>query len=443
MEPPNNLVQKVGTALTSDQKGGNMKFRILICSTAIALFSALAIGPRLGAQDQQERREKPRYRVTNLGNPLGGTTSSGNAMNNLGWAMGAANLPGDTTQHAELWLPGLHLDLGTLGGPNSSVIFANRSDRGEIVGIAETGDMDPLGETWSCAGAFFPTITHHICLGFVWQNGVMTALSTLGGNNGVAASVNNLGQVVGWAENAVHDPTCVSPQVLQFEAVIWGPEKDQIQQLPPLPGDFDTAATAINDKGQVVGISGTCDVAVGAFSAKHAVLWREGRPMDLGSIGGHGWNTPTSINSRGQIVGFANLPGDLTNGKLSINFHAFLWTKERGMRDLGVLPGDAISEALGINEDGQVVGVSFAAGFKSPRAFLWQDDVMTDLNTLIRSGSKLTLTIAGDINDRGEITGTASDSSTGTSPAFLAVPRHEREDDGNEAAPTAEVEGNP
>jgi probable HAF family extracellular repeat protein len=402
-----------------------MQSRVLNCTMMVVLFAVLAVAVRLGAQDQQGPDEPSLYRVINLGNPLGGSSSAGNAMNNLGWSMGVANLPGDTTQHAELWSRGLHLDLGTLGGPNSAVIFANHSDRGQIVGISETADMDPLMETWSCAGAFFPTITHHVCLGFVWQNGAMTALPTLGGYNGVAASANNLGQVVGWAETAVNDPTCVPPQVQQFEAVIWGPGKDQIQQLSPFQGDPDSAATAINDNGQVVGISGICQNAVGAFSAKHAVLWQDGQPMDLGNIGGHGWNTPTFINNHGQIVGFANQGGDLVNGQLALKFHAFLWTKDRGMRDLGTLSGDAISEALGINEAGQVVGVSYGPGFSHPRAFLWQNDVMTDLNSLVPAGSTLTLQVAGDINDRGEITGAAFDSNTNTNPAFLAIPRRD------------------
>jgi probable HAF family extracellular repeat protein len=404
-----------------------MQSRTLSGSMVVILCTVLAAAVGLGAQDQQGSNGPASYRVINLGNPLGGSSSGGNALNNLGWSTGFANLPGDTTQHTELWLRGLHLDLGTLGGPNSAVIFANHSDRGQIVGISETADMDPLMETWSCAGAFFPTVTHHICLGFVWQNGVMTALPTLGGYNGVAASVNNLGQVVGWAETAVNDPTCVAPQVQQFEAVVWGPGKDQVQQLSPLGDDPDSAATAINDSGQVVGISGICQNAVGAFSAKHAVLWQDGQPIDLGNIGGHGWNTPTFINNHGQIVGFANTSGDIVNGQLAFKFHAFLWTKERGMRDLGTLSGDAISEALGINEAGQVVGVSYGPGFSHPRAFLWQNGVMTDLNSLIPAGSTLTLQVAGDVNDRGEITGAALDSGTKTNPAFLAIPQSDED----------------
>jgi len=152
------------------------------------------------------------------------------------------------------------------------------------------------------------------------------------------------------------------------------------------------------------------------------VLWEDGRPINLGNIGGHGWNTPTSINNKGQIVGFANVSGDLKNGQLAANFHAFLWTEAKGMTDLGTLPGDSISEALGINDEGQIVGVSYAAGFSSARAFLYQDGVMTDLNTLIPSSSKLSLIIAGDINNRGEITGQAFNSNTNESPAFLAIP---------------------
>ena len=92
------------------------------------------------------------------------------------------------------------------------------------------------------------------------------------------------------------------------------------------------------------------------------------------------------------------------------------------MEDLGTLPGDAISEALGINNHGQVVGVSFAAGFANPRGFVWQDGTMTDINTLTPSNSTLSVLFANDINDFGVITGEAFDSGTNTSPAILAIP---------------------
>jgi probable HAF family extracellular repeat protein len=245
----------------------------------------------------------------------------------------------------------------------------------------------------------------------------MSALPTLGGNNGVATGDNNKGQIAGWAETTVHDPTCIAPQVLQFEAVVYGPKPEQILELPPLPGDSDGAATAINDLGQVVGISGICANAIGGATATHAVLWENGLPTNIGNLGGVAWNTPTAINNQGVVVGFSDLPGD---SAASPNYQAFLWTKSAGMTNLGTLPGDAMSIAWGINEQGQVAGESINSDGSS-RAFLWQNGVMTDLNTLIAPGP-LSLVYANDINDLGEIVGGAYNSTNGNSPAFMAVP---------------------
>jgi probable HAF family extracellular repeat protein len=358
------------------------------------------------------------YRVTNLPT-LGGTVSRGNSVNDLGWVAGYSNLAGNQRRHATLWLGQSAIDLGTLGGPNSSVTWPVKNIRGVIAGISQTAKPDPLGESWSCA-AFFPgaTGTGHTCLGFVWEGGVMRALPTLGGNNGFATGANNLGQVAGWAENTVHDPTCVPPQVLQFRAVVWGPGRDRVRELPPLPGDTSGAATALNDRGQVVGISGTCDQAVGRFTAAHAVLWEDGRVTDIGNLGGNTWNTPMAINERGDVVGFASQPGDDPDNP---NLRAFLWTRTGGIQNLGTLPGDVYSEAHGINEWRQVVGISCdAAG--ACRAFLWQNGVMKDLNALVAPGYPGVLTTAQDINDFGVITGRAFDPATGTNPAFRATP---------------------
>jgi probable HAF family extracellular repeat protein len=354
------------------------------------------------------------YHIVTLAS-LGGTASSGNSINDLGWVTGTSNLAGDGVTHASLWLFGFPFDLGTLGGANSAVIWPAKNDRGLISGIAETADLDPFGENWSCS-AFFPTITHHVCRGFVWDRGVMRKLPTLGGNNSFATGTNNRGQTAGWAENAVHDPTCNLPQVLQFRAVIWGPGRDQIQELPPLPGDSTSAATAINDRGQVVGISGDCANAVGGFSARHAVLWENGTVTDLGNLGGVAWNTPMAINEHGVVAGFANVPFDPPS---KFHEHAFVWTRSQGMKDLGTLDGDVRSQALGINERGQVVGLSRGAAF---RAVVWgEDGAIADLSTLVVSGSRDPLFAAGDIDDLGVITGQTL-TATGTSSAFVALP---------------------
>ncbi len=401
--------------------------------TAAVLLAGLSSGgPTLASQDD----EGTAYAVTNLPS-LGGTVSSGNSLNDLGWASGTSNLSGDTTQHATLWLQGRSIDLGTLGGPNSGVIWPVKNVRGVISGIAETNDADPLGERWSCS-AFFPARTGKTCRGVVWERGAVRALPTLGGSNGFATGSNNRRQVVGWTETTVHDPTCVPPQVLQFLPVVWGPGKDQIQALPTLPGDSVGAATAVNDRGQAVGISGICDRAVGRFSAAHAVLWENGAVVDIGNLGGIAWNTPMAINEWGDIVGFSNISA--SDGG-AFNAHAFLWTERDGIRDLGALPGDAISQALGINNRRQVVGISCTAGFASCRGFLWQDGVMADLNSLLAPGYGDQIFGAGDINDLGRITGQAFNPMTNEFSAFLAVPEQGDRDDRGPGSPRARATG--
>jgi probable HAF family extracellular repeat protein len=100
------------------------------------------------------------------------------------------------------------------------------------------------------------------------------------------------------------------------------------------------------------------------------------------------------------------------------------------MTDLGTLPGDVSSVANDINAQGQVVGVSCDAD-RNCRAWLWDDGVMMDLNTLIPPDSPLYLTWGGGINDRGEIAGTAVlKSNPNEQPAFLAIP-----------APAAQIAG--
>jgi probable HAF family extracellular repeat protein len=340
----------------------------------------------------------PSYVVYDTGT-LGGDEAFANGINNLGWVAGGLNTAAGAV-HAAEWIPGTVIDLGTLGGTNSAVEWPIKNDHGLVVGISETATPDPLGESFSCS-AFIAT-NGHTCLPFLWQNGELSALPLLGGNNGFATGINNAGVAVGWAETAVHDKTCVLPQQLQFEAAEWGPGTNTVRVLAPLAGDSSSAATALNDAGEAVGISGDCDVAVGAFSARHAVLWINGKPLKLPTLGGQGWNTPMAINNLGIIAGFSDTPGDVVNGVLNANFQATLWTPG-GIVNLHTLPGDALAEATGINNFDQVVGTSFGPG--GSRAFLWQHGQLYDLNTLVQPNAPLYLIATGDINDRGEITG--------------------------------------
>jgi len=370
-----------------------------------------------------------RYEITKFSSSLGGTVSRGMAINSLGWVAGWSDRA-DGSRHAALWRDGSIVDLGTLGDLSSTVPWPGLNDEGMIVGVSQTRQVDPLDEDWACEfGGFLPETTNRICRGFVWENGLMRELPTLGGNHGFAAGVNNKGLVVGWAETPVHDPTCSvsSAQKLQFRAVVWNPKdgstgKVKARELRPFRGDSTSAATAINDSGQVVGISGDCDQAVGRYSARHAVLWdRNGKVTQIPNLGGTSWHTPMDINDHGNVVGFSNPaePGDEVGDFIS---RAFLWINGAAKAtDLKTLPGDFFSEAFAINSQGQVVGVSFG-GANGSHAFIFENGSMKDLNDLVGPGFPDILRSAQDINDAGQITGRVLETSTGKTLTFVATP---------------------
>jgi len=386
----------------------------LVCLTVLVAAGACGTEPQLTQPLQSIGQSGilPAYTVARL-STAGPGTAQGGAISNHGVVAGYSGQT-DGSRHATLWTDTSRVDLKTLGGINSAVQWPGLNEQGVVVGISQTTTVDPNHESWSCA-AFIPA-TGQTCTGFIWQGNVMTPLPTLGGPNGFAAGINGRGQAVGWAETQVQDPTCVLPQVLQFRAVLWETGSGSQHELPPFPGDSTSAATAINDAGQVVGISGRCGVAVGNLSAMHAVMWDHGQVIDLGNLGGIGWHTPMAINQRGDVVGFSNPP----NGDdQADSVRAFLWTRERGIQDLGTLPGDLFSQALGINDRGQVVGVSCAAVC---RGFLWQNGVMMDLKGLAGAGFPDDFRSARSINNSGVITGRLRDKATGALVPFVATP---------------------
>ena len=145
---------------------------------------------------------------------------------------------------------GFKLDLGTLGGQNSWMNWGEINDFAQIVGFSETAVPDPNGEDICGFG------THLTCRPFLWQPFHMSARPTLGGNNGEASAINNRGQIVGMAENGAVDPSCQTGTInnrIQLP-VLW--ENGRVRSLPTLDGDPDGFAFGINDHGQVVGDSG-------------------------------------------------------------------------------------------------------------------------------------------------------------------------------------------
>jgi probable HAF family extracellular repeat protein len=437
-----------------------MKSRTLTCITAMTLFAALAIPVSLAADDDDgdHHHKHHHYQLIDLGTFGGpesylagsnGVTSPGavnQVLNNrgtvVGWGDTATvdpfapncfmNFPPDCFLALPFqWQKGVLTDLDVLpGGAASNAVWI--SDNGLIAGVSENGLVDPLRPG-------FPEFR-----AVLWKDGEITDLGTLGGNYSSALSVNNRGQVVGGAMNAILDP--FDPLfATQPRAFLW--QDGAMQDLGTLGGS-EATALFVNQRGQVAGFSFTnsspnsvADICGTGVPTTDPFLWEDGRMIDLGTLGGT-CGLPFSLNNRGQVVGLSDLAGDLTshpflwhrgtmkdlgtlggsfgiaqgindagevvgaaNNKNDQAFLAFLW-KDDVMTNLGTLNGDDCSQAFHINSKGQIVGNSFPCAGGRSHAFLWENGSMTDLNALLPPGSSLTPWGDGAfINDRGEIAG--------------------------------------
>ena len=246
------------------------------------------------------------------------------------------------------------------------------------------------------------------------------ALTTAPGSG--AADVSNSGQVVG--TSVVND----ADKNLHGFSYMNGILND----LPPVGADIHGMAFAVNDSGNIVGVSyqlgelntnavlwnsagsttlgsfhpadiNNSDVVVGympqapTYAQVHAVRWMNGSLTDLGTLGGDS-SIAHAINDQGMIVGSAALADNMTQ-------HAFLWHNGM-MSDLGTLGGSG-SQAFGLNDSDQVVGVSDTSAGE-PHATLFtlnasgQVVSRTDLGVLSN-----TFSYAYDINDSGQVVGTS------------------------------------
>src|SRR3989454_7555641 len=276
-------------------------------------------------------------------------------------------LPGYTTTVADGineagWIVGTSGDGGSQSRPflwNEGVMTnlgTLGGSRGIAHGVSDTGFI--AGES---------EVASHEMHAFVWENGIMKDLGL-----GVAFAVNDQGQAAGCGFPTSSAPPC--------HAVLW--QGGQITDLGSL-GGHSGSAYGINDAGQVVGST----LATDGFM--HAFLWQAGTMTDLGGLPGYQFSIAWDINDAGQVVGSSTGADGIT--------HAVLW-QDGGVRDLGNLGGRATT-AFGINDAGQVVGISISTEDRI-HGFLWQDGVMTALPTP-GSGSAA----AFDINDAGQAVG--------------------------------------
>jgi probable HAF family extracellular repeat protein len=359
------------------------------------------------------------YRVTDLGAEGNDNGACAMSVNDQGWTeiMSGNSVPGQVDSifgtllngRALIGIGGFKFDLGTLGGTNSWMNWGEINDFAQVVGFSETGVPDPNGEDICGFG------THLTCRPFLWQVFHMSALPTLGGNNGEASAINERGQIVGMAENGTVDSTCLPGTTnnrIQLP-VLWENGKAQAQALPTVDRDPDGFAFWINDQGQAVGDTGTCGGAT-----VHAVSWENGTASQLPDLGTGA--IAQGINNRGQIVGTVGSADNTTQ------YGAF-W-QNGVLTNLGTLPGDLAAIATGINDRGQVVGSTWDSSFDWSHGFIYQNGVMTDLNTLFPANSNLYAVMANKINESGQISGMAivlRGPDAGNIHAFLATPAHQ------------------
>jgi probable HAF family extracellular repeat protein len=248
---------------------------------------------------------------------LGGTTACAYDINNVGQVAGVStNAAG--RQRAFLWDAAHGMQsLGTFSGGTMSVAYA-LNESAQVVGYAD------LSSAYQA---------------FLYSNGVMNHLGTLGYYQSGAFDINDHSQVVGilmdgtghataflYADGTLYDlgaPLLSDCQawVINNRGLVagtaWGPGEDRsflcadglVIDLGALPGFPKVYATGINDAGQVIG---TMTNATGTLS--HAFIYTGGTLRDLNDlpVPGHGWEylaAAYDINSSGQITGYGRLDG--------------------------------------------------------------------------------------------------------------------------------------
>lgn len=239
----------------------------------------------------------------------------------------------------------------------------------------------------------------------LWRNGKTQDIYSLEPYASIKA-FNDNNQVVGF-----HDVLDEQGNYLgQHAFLLAGGALNDLGTLGSNPTGLEFSTPIDINNNSVIISSDYWDSDFNPLDTHHGFIWIDGKLSDLGALGinagGLGSTYPVAINNNNQVIGSSSIFDE--QGKW-LGDHGFLWA-DGTMRDLGALGVDesglSFSTPYALNAKGQVVGFStysengIAKGY---RAFLYQNNTMIDINSLLPAGSGLLLENALAINDKGQI----------------------------------------
>jgi probable HAF family extracellular repeat protein len=324
------------------------------------LFSCATFLSMVGVVSFTAHSAAAQYVVTQLPDPAG-YSADGSAINNRGDVAGTAfstAAPGSTFRAFLYTAEGGYQFLpGVSGFANTATGGGSLNDAGDVVGTATSDVPNTPGSR-----------------GFLYHAGTVTNLAppgmTLGSH--FAWGISNNGYVVGW------ESTPAGTHAYRRLG-------DTVVDLGQFNGGL-ADARVVNEAGHVAGMGPS-----GAF------LYRDGTMVDLGTLGGTQMYV-RGINNSDQVVGNASTA--------SGQARAFLYSDGQMTDFLGL---NVQSQANGINEAGQVVGMVETLPTHEWHGFVYQDGTVRDLNSLVTLAPGWTITGGWDVNDRGQILASATD----------------------------------